>query len=157
MSSNRCWVCNEGWPDRAQFCPDCGVELEAFDAEGGSGFLSSTSDQYLAALVRDDEAPYQSALDDDLRESIEQQIVADLRAAYKELGLIAMYAPEYLQKSIDMSRLSAVDIDSDLAEVDGFAEAMYAAFIARIVHGTDIEALEGVAELYEDDGPLDMA
>jgi hypothetical protein len=157
MSANRCWACNEEWPDRARYCADCGVELEAFDVEDGSGFLSPTSDAYLAAMVRDDAAPYQSALDDDLRESIEQQIIADLRAAYNELGLIAMYAPEYLQQSIDMSRLSALEIDDDLPEFEGLPEMMYAAFLGRIVHGAGVEGMQNIAELYEDDGPLNQA
>jgi hypothetical protein len=154
MSDKRCWACDCSQPDEARYCGDCGARIVPFDVEEGPGLLSSTSDRYLAGLLQEGSGPpYQSNLSDDLEEAIEEQLVADLRAAYVDLGLIAMYRPEFIRDSVDASRLEEFGTTDreNVGEFEGLPDAMYVVLVGLLASRTDDEALEAAAKIYEEE------
>jgi hypothetical protein len=154
MSDKRCWACDCSQPDEARYCGDCGARIVPFESEEGPGLFSSTSDRYLAALIQVGSGPpYQSNLSDGLEEAIEQQIIADLRAAYVDLGLIAMYCPEFLRDSVDASRLQGFSAahSEKLDEFEGLPDMMYVVLVGLLARHTDDDALEAAAAFYENE------
>lgn len=114
-----CWHCDEEIGPNYNYCTQCAAPVDSFRVNPGEGFLSRGSMRYLHSLINGDISyPDDPALNDDLEESLQEQLKEDTRAAMVELGGVCSADDKLLIQSIDFSAIERwADEDFDTGDI----------------------------------------
>jgi hypothetical protein len=150
MTSLDCWYCDASPTENARFCGECGSPLEDLDfGEPERGLFSRYASRYVAVLVDPDEA---LTMPPDLEASLREQVIAEIRGAYRDLGMIAVCRPELLGAALDGSEVHIPETfnEEQLGAFDGLPEVGFIFFLGYLASTYDVEMLEQVERLFED-------